>query len=144
MNEEILDLNIDLSNVDTSFPCLAAGVYPVTVSGAEVVSNKAGTGHNLAMKYALAQEGTDLNGMPVQSGFPLKEWYPLQQSENPNAPDFKRGLALLFKAASMEGESLTKETLAKLIGVDLLAKVKVGEFDGSPTNEIASVRAINA
>lgn len=105
MSENVTDalgLGLDLSTVDTSRPVLPEGMYALVVDKVEVAPNKAGNGNNLLMVWKTLEDSPDSTGDKViNAGFPLRKYYPLQQSENEKAPDFKQDLARLQDA--MEG-----------------------------------------
>lgn len=107
MNEtsnDPMSFAIDLGGrVDTSKPCPAAGQYVATVVGIEAKPNSKQTGTNLVVSFALDQA---VPALPAKDGTPrscppghlITEWLPLQQSDNPKAPDFKFRLCKLFDA----------------------------------------------
>lgn len=98
MSEAIdpLNLNVDLNNVDTGRPVLPAGMYAMKVDNVEVVENKAGTGRNLIVDFALTQPAESTKGHPVHAGFRVRSYYPLQASEkNPDSDLWKQQLARL-------------------------------------------------
>lgn len=72
MSDEIIDLqSLDLSSTETGFPLLPNGVYGVRVVEIKTEQNKKQTGDNLKIKLALLEPTTDINGKPVNAGFPL-------------------------------------------------------------------------
>lgn len=125
-----LDLNIDLNGVDTSAPCLVAGEYAFHIGDIKVEPKKdEPTKRNLVVKFVLAQPANSSAGHSISPGFPISKYYPLQQSENPKAPDFKRDLSILLDAVFATNEStrpkLNGETLAEMLGRTVVAVVSV-------------------
>lgn len=105
-NLDPLAMNLDLTKVDTSYTALITGVYPVVIDNAEVVESKATPGnYNLQLTLKTLEPATSTKGQAanktddVKPGYTVKNWIPLQQSPNPDAPDFKEGLATLLDAA---------------------------------------------
>jgi hypothetical protein len=101
----MLDLNIDLTDVSTTMPVLSSGLYNMVISDMEVQENKKKTGNNLVVTFKTTTAETSVQAMEkgeaddLKPGYPVKKWYPLQQSDNENAPDFRRDLAALQEAA---------------------------------------------
>jgi len=133
MSNEILDLELDLTDVDTSFPTLQENTVLVRVINAEIVptkkDNEDGSKKNLMMTYATVTENPSTSGDVIAPGYPLKEWYPLQQSDNPNAPDYKVGLAKLLEALFGERPQFNQATIDMMGGKEALALVKVRETE---------------
>jgi hypothetical protein len=99
-----MNFAIDLGGrVDTTPPCPAAGQAVATLANVEQSQNKKGTGHNLVLKFTLdnetialpAPDGTTKRCAP---GYAITEWLPLQQSDNPKAPDFRVKLCRIYDA----------------------------------------------
>ena len=89
--------------VDTTPPCPAAGSYVATLSNVDCKPNSKGTGNNLILQFQLDNPGPALpsaSGEPktFSAGFRLTEWLPLQQSDNPNAPDFRVKICKIYDA----------------------------------------------
>ena len=127
-----LDLNIDLTGTDTAMPCLSDGLYNMTIKSLDKVENKAKTGFNLVAVFVTTTPATSVNAIgrgdsnDISAGFPVRKWYPLQQSENPNAPDFKRDLAVLQEACL---GATGKFDVNQLVGKTVSVKVKARESD---------------
>lgn len=129
-----LDLNIDLDGVKTGMPRLQAGDYLCAVKTAEILANKAGTGHNLLVVFKTLEEAVSQDGDSLGAGMEVRKYYPLQQSANENAPDFRRDLAVLYDAAfKIEDENdrppINKETIASLVQEEVLVKVSFEHDD---------------
>lgn len=141
-----LDLNTDLSGVSTDMPRLADGDYPCGIKSTEIAENKAGTGHNMCVIFKTTEEGFDQNGEPLNAGMEVRKYYPLQQSENPNAPDFRRDICVLIDAALGTDQNtrpaLTEELIASLVGEEVTVGVKLRESEEyGLQNEVKYVRA---
>ena len=114
------------------------------------MENKKKNGHNMLVKFKLAQDGQSTDGAPIKSGYPLRKYYPLQQSENENAPDFRRDIAILFDAAFKVGEDKSQrpdvnmETIASLSGREVIASVKVEDDETyGQTNAVGLLKAVD-
>lgn len=144
-----LGLNVDLKAVDTSYPVAAPGQYACVVKEMEVVPKKDDpTKRNLKMTYALS-DPAPLDDDPtktVNAGYIFTEYYPLQQSDNPNAPDFKVGIAKLVDAV-FHTDANTRPSIfpapSEFIGRPVVAVVKV---DNDPQygkrNSVAALIAL--
>lgn len=143
-----LDLNIDIKNVDTSMPRLLAGQYLCKITEASVAANKAGTGHNLMVIFSTLEEGESNQGKVLAPGQQFRKYYPLQQSENENAPDFRRDLTTLFDAAFKVSDpadrpAITVDNIAALNGEEVVVSVNLKEDpEYGLQNEVRGVKAV--
>lgn len=94
-----LDLNVDIRDVETTMPRLQTGQYRFKIGELEVNENKAKTGRNLTVQFILDENALTTKGKPANPGLLVFRHYPLQQSTNPKAPDFRRDLVALIDAA---------------------------------------------
>ena len=145
-----LGLGIDLASVDTSMMVLVDGLYPVNITDIEVKANKNNTGNNLIVSMETTGVATSFDAHEkgeannVKPGWKLKTWIPLQQSENPDAPDFRKRLAELQDAV----DGTNKETRlpgfqpARFVGQQVVVKVKVAVNDGARQNDVGRFMAI--
>lgn len=128
-----LELDVDLSQVDTSFPVLVGGLKDLRVVGLARAENKAKTGFNLVVSFETTEPDTDLKGNTVLPGYKLTSYYPLQAKEG-TAPDkvdgWKRNLAA-FQDACLGTEQGTRP--AKFIGDDYLNKIVRANVVAEPT-----------
>lgn len=143
----MLPTNIDLNDVDTSRPVLIDGKYPCTIKEVSVKPNKAQTGHNLVVIFSLLEAGDSTAGTTIGAGYQLRRYMPLQQSENPDAPDFKVDIARLLDAAFQTTQEdrppLSDETIAALHGREVLVSVKVTESEEYGTgNDVRGVLSL--
>lgn len=147
MNEP-LNLNIGLGDVDTSMPRLASGKHLMGIKKAEVGPNKAGTGHNLLVSFATKEPAESTAGDVLNPGFQVRKYYPLQQSDKENAPDFRRDIAVLIDAAynvddANNRPTLSQETIAGLVGREVVVTVKVTQSDEyGEQNEVGMISAV--
>lgn len=144
--EDLLDLNVDLTQTDNSFPVLADNQCQVMVQSAEVIDNKDKTGKNLLVIVKTTQEYPSSEGVSINPGYQLRSYFPLQNTDN-EAFDFKKNLAglvdALFKPASDADRPIfNNELIGMMAGREALATVKVGEYQGSPSNELKRLTAI--
>jgi hypothetical protein len=133
MQDPLANLNIDTNDVDTSMPCILDKKVGATITEATIEQNKRGNGFNLVVKFSTSTVAEGSAG-PINPGYPLRKYYPLQQSENPKAPDFRRDIALLIDAV-FQPESpasrppLNTETVNDMIGKEVILKLKIEESD---------------
>jgi hypothetical protein len=128
-----LDLGLNLAGVDTSSPVLEKGLYAVTLDDVTKADNSRKDGYNLVVKWKTVQPATSVQGRAqgkdndVNPGWTLTQWYGLQQSDNPNAPDYKKGLAALqdaLEGTTMETRNPSFSPLAS-IGKTVMISVDV-------------------
>lgn len=81
-----LELDVDLSQVDTSFPVLVAGLKDLTVKAFTKEENKAKNGFNLVVELATTTADKTVTDADVPAGFVLKKWYPLQDKPGTTKP----------------------------------------------------------
>lgn len=104
MSNDPLDFSVDLgSRVDTSMPCPSAQQAVATLADVEVKANKAGTGRNMVLKFSLdnavpALPAANGEARVCNAGYQITEYLPLQQSDNPKAPDFRVKLCRIYDA----------------------------------------------
>lgn len=143
-----LDLNIELAGIDTSMPRLKPGNYLASIKEVKIEQNKAGTGQNMLVVFSTMEEAPSLTDDIIPAGWTLSKYYPLQQSENEKAPDFRRDICRLIDAAfnitdDSERPALTGQTLAQLVGQEVALKVRTRESEEyGIQNEISGVTAI--
>ena len=136
MSEQLdpLGLNINLNAVETSRPVLSPGTWPMEVKVVEIQENKAKTGRNLMVVFALADEATSTKAAEegrtndLSPGYVLAKYYPLQQSEHPKAPDFRVDIARLIDAAfgtSQGNRPSFSEALSQIEGKVVAVRTKV-------------------
>lgn len=137
-----LDINVDLSNVDTTRPCLAAGAHLCRIGDAKVEQNKAQTGYNLVVPFQTIDSATSVKGDEIAAGHRITKWYPLQQSDNPKAPPFEVDIARLSDAAlgtEQGSRPNLRELVSSISGREVIVKTKVGSLNDLPTEEIVGI-----
>lgn len=75
---EPLDLDVDLSQVDTSMPVIKAGLHDFKVYDIAKVENSRKDGYNLEVILVTTVDEETVQGPVVKAGFPLKMWLALQ------------------------------------------------------------------
>jgi hypothetical protein len=147
---DALGLNLDLNGVDTASPVLEANSYVAEIAEVKVVENKAKTGNNLVVVFKTCSTATSVQGRAegksddVKPGWTLRQFMPLQQSENPDAPDYRKQLAALQDAV----EGTTKDSRSQFnpytyVGRQVLLRVTVKDDETyGLTNEIRKVSAV--
>lgn len=131
-----LGLNVNLREVDTTYPVAAAGLHPCTIKALEIVPKKDEPDkRNLMVTYALAQPVPAVAGPSdtVRAGYTFKQWLPLQQSDNPDAPKFEENLArfvdAVFNIKDAKDRPAGFPPFAEIIGRPVRVAVLVTEDD---------------
>lgn len=140
---DILDnLDIDVANVDTSRPCLPKGLYPFEIKDVQILPSKAKPGNrNLRVDFSLSDPAEALSGVMINPGYVVSKYYPLQQSDNPKAPDFKVDIAKLLEAALGEKQPLSAQAARELIGRKVILSLKVTNSEEyGASNEVSAVK----
>lgn len=140
-----LGLGLDLSGVDTSRPVLPEGSYILEVGKVERTENKAKTGFNLVVQFKTTADSPDVTGERVMSaGYAITKYYPLQQSANEKAPDYKADLARLQDAVEgTEQGNRPPFNPFNYVGRLVHAKLKIRTDDEFGTqNEIGKIEAV--
>lgn len=148
-NEMPLDLNVDMSDVSTAMPLIPNGTVALLgIKSFEVSPNKAGTGKNLMVQFFLEEPTTSTMGDTINRGFPLRKYYPLQQSDKEGAPDFRRDVKLLLMAVFNTDEdncpNLTSETLSQLPGQQVVGTIKIDKGTPEYPNDSNSISKLVA
>lgn len=141
-----LGLGLDLSGVDTSRPALPEGMYVLGVKDVKREANKAQTGFNLVILFETTSDSTDVTGdKNIAPGFIVRKYYPLQQSDNAKAPDFKADLARLQDAIEgTEQGNRPPFNPFNYVGRQVMAKLKVETSDDYGTqNNISKLEPIS-
>lgn len=138
-----LNLNVNLEDVSTAFPRLASGKYPFAVESVEVAESSSTPGnHNLLVIFSLLEPQESHTGDILNPGYQVRKYYPLQQSKNPDAPDFRRDIKLLLEACGIEG-NLTNDVIPELFGKEVEVTVKLTNNEQyGDQNEVRGVRSL--
>jgi hypothetical protein len=141
-NADPLGLGLDLGNVDTSRPVLPEQLHVLEIGSVEVKPNKAENGRNLVVVFKTVNESPDASGQQmIQPGYQITKYYPLQQSANEKAPDYKRDLAKLQDA--VEGTTMGSRPLFQpfnYVGKLVIAKLKIRKDEEyGDSNEISKL-----
>jgi hypothetical protein len=146
-----LGLDIDTNDVDTNYPVLLEGKYPVRIKTAVVEPNKDKTGRNLKVQFETLSKHTSLAGKAAgkeddaNAGLVLTRYYALQPSQKNASWDWKVDPIKLCDAAHGTKQGTRKplgQMIAQLAGKEVVLGVKVrkGETDmDPPQNDIAGV-----
>lgn len=149
MSDPLGKFKISLTDAKTDMPRLKKGNYTFIIKSAEVKMKKdSETDRNLVVSFATSTDSVGLNGEKLSSGFPVTNYYPLQQSENPKAPDFKRDIVFLiaaaFKASVAEAKAmeLDEKLVKSLAGNKVQAFVDVQDSEKyGPSNRISKLKS---
>ncbi len=100
-----MNFAIDLGGrVDTSMPCPAAQQVVATLVSIDAAPGKKNpNNNNLVLKFAIDNEvpalpATDGTPKTCPAGYQITDWLPMQQSDNPKAPDFRVKLCRVYDA----------------------------------------------
>lgn len=142
------DLNVDITDTDTTIPRLPDCQVAAEITKATVAENSRQDGMNLVVDFATLEEHEAADGKrTVNAGYPLRTWYPLQQSDNPKAPDFRIGLAELSDAAlgtSQGNRPSLKEMVSALPGRKVSVRIQFEEDEQyGPSNRVRRVKALS-
>jgi hypothetical protein len=119
-----MDLNV--SDIDTSFPRIIANVYELEIETAECVDNKAGTGQNLKVGMKTTAPATSTTGETLPAGVKLTSNISLTPTEKYSKQSIAKAVASLAQSASMTGTP--REILSNpmnLVGKLVTAKVGI-------------------
>lgn len=146
------DLEINLTGVSLAPPLLAPGSYPFIVKSAVKKENKQGTGYNFVVEFELTSDAVSEKNVAagnyeerdIPAGRTLTKWFPLQQSENPKAPDFRADIIRFYMAvfncaqADVPTFSTNREGV---VGAPIVLTVKTGLPSGgfAASNEITKM-----
>ena len=145
-NIDILDVNLDLAGVDTSMPRLEPGTYAMSIASVSIKPNKAGTGRNMQVEFATTSQANSTKGDTIHEGYKISKYYPLQQAENANAPNFKRDICILidavFGTTQETRPALNSETINSMKGkiVDVIVGVSTSDQYGE-SNEVKRIKS---
>src|SRR6266487_1989904 len=105
---ELLDL--DLSQVDTSFTVLSGGLYELVVKEASVEKTKDGQGDMLVLKLATLRPAKDIKGQDVKEGQMVFHRVGLQPTDKYDYVAIAKNVARVTQAlrpsVSMKGEQV--------------------------------------
>jgi len=145
MNEP-LELDVNLSQIDTTFPVLKAGIKDMKVASITKEENKDKNGFNVVVTLETTEPDEDQNGKPVLPGQPgtkIKTYYALQPKADSADPEgWKKRLAQFQDAVlgTSQGTRPDKFASADYIGrvVRAVVDAKPGD-NGNMQNSIKSL-----
>jgi len=142
---EPLSFDTDTTDVDTSMPVLAAGLYDLSVNVLGQERNKRDDGYNLVVAFKTVDESTSTRDRVIKPGFTLKNWYPLQSVDKDTGEPTKRWLeniCQLIDAAlgtTQADRPSLKLGLEQSHGQTVRARIVVEHDDnGIPRNKVKS------
>lgn len=134
-----LNLNFELSDVDTSNPSLGVGEHPMIIAKTEIKAWKTDPSkHSLVVSLKLADEALDTNGNPIPPG--LFMFYRLSLQQQEGAFDFRKDLARFTEAVFGERRNLDAATLQEALGKTVLAVVKPAKDTTYGETEVKGVK----
>lgn len=141
MSEELdpLNLNIDLTDVDSSNPSLGVGEHPMMIVKVEIKPWKSDPSkHSAVVSLKTVDEALDTNGNPIPPGMFMFYRLSLQQQEG--AFDFRKDLVRFTEAAFGEKRSFNQATLSEAVGKTVIAVVKPAKDTTYGETEVKSVK----
>ena len=153
-----LSFSFSLADVDLSRPLLSAGSYLMRIASTKVEESKNKPGNfNYVVVFETTGAATSrdaaLNGNAdandIGAGYKLTKYYPLQQSDNPKAPDFRQDITRLWLAvynAKTPAEAPGFDAEADIVGKELSVTVRVAkaapDSQYGDSNEIQKIQAV--
>jgi len=140
----MLDLDIDLTQVDTDYPSASIGDHHMRITRVEQVAWKSDSSKSsLAVQFTNVEPVLSTKGREMAPGFLVSTWrLALQQADNERAPDFKIDLAKLVEAAYGEKVRLNQENLDGLVGKEVLVTFKAAKDTAYGDTEIKGVKKL--
>lgn len=148
-----LDISLNLAGVSTAAPMIADGqiVHVRFANGTMEVKEK---GKMLKFEYHLLEPAPTSDGNQLKPGFPLFEYITLYGKDTPpgEVPEWaQKKISRIIDAFLGTGDVDNKagrptrpdfnaDTLAKMIGAEAYAKMKIGkDDDGNPRSNISQI-----
>lgn len=134
-----IDLDVDFSQVDTSYPLLPESFVKVKIVEAKAVDKKEGPGRNLKIVVQTVNTETSVKAAErgevddVKPGLKLTAYHPLQDKDG-NGDNWKKNIATLLEAAT--GSKATRLSSENLEGRELLVRLGHETYEGSVKNTI--------
>lgn len=141
-------LSLELSGTDLTPDRLPKGEYGFTIKSAEFVAGKVDGRYNLLTIYKLNEDAVSQRGNPISAGYEIRSYRPLQQSDNPKAPDFKvaltKDIMATFGIADVaEVPALNDELLAAMAGRPVILSLSLDDIEEfGPSNSVKAVKAV--
>lgn len=105
MNETQTDpLDMNVEDVDLSYPIIPAGIHEFKITKAEVKPNAEGSGNNLVLTLQATSDKQSIKGETVHN-FTLTTVISLTETEKWLAVDIGRRIATVCQAAELRGVS---------------------------------------
>lgn len=144
MSNEPLSLDVDLQNVDTSFPVLVAGNYDLRITSITREENSEKTGFNAVVVLETTESAKSTKDADVPRGYKLKQFLALQPKAGTTDPEgWKKRIAAFMDAAmgTTQGTRSNKFNSEELVNKIVRAAVVVGvnEKTGNQQNDIKSL-----
>ncbi len=133
---EIIDLNFDVTEADVARPILKDGTYDFTIRSTRQETSK--KGHPmLIVGFALAQMVETVDNKEVNPGFTITSYYLMQPVGKMTQEMVNDRFKRIHFAAAGAGRVNTGEWIGKSVRCQV--KIREAEGDYSASNEIAGV-----
>lgn len=125
-------LNLKLSEVDTSRPCLQSGKVPCIIKDVQLVEKKSDPGkYQLMFAFATSEPALSSKGETLKAGFTITKFFSVDPMENEKAEEIRlQQLANLVDIASGGADprpDLTEEFLPSFKGTPLILSLSYDE-----------------
>jgi len=146
-----LDIDIDITSVDTSRPVLAECLADCEIVSAIPEENSRKDGYNLVTRFRTTAQLKDIKDKDVAPGFQLTAWYPLQSKDKESGEPTQKWLeniiqlidAALGTSLEAKDRPSLKAGIAQVVGKVVRARVTVEDMpNGLPGNSVRSLAHI--
>lgn len=121
MTNDLSDM--DVSQIDTSYPRIKPSTYELAIKSIELVENSAKTGDNIKTELATTSDSTSTAGEPVPAGFIIIHNISLVKTPK---YDPNRSVAAFMKSAKITGSARSfVDNLGQALGKIVTAKVGI-------------------
>lgn len=142
-----LNISIQLDDVDSDFPLLPEGDYPLQVSSSTIEPNKDKTGHNWKIVGSLQTPATAVDGREVKVNSKFTKWCPLQAREDSTDADaFRRGITeavdAIFGTTKVGRPTFNRALVDAALGKTVIAHIIIEENQGRKVNSIKRLKKV--
>lgn len=145
--QDPLNIEIALTDVETTLPVLPDGDYRFQVVESVIEANKDQNGYNWKLKLGLVEPTTAVDGRPVSPNFPVFHTCALQAREDSTDKEaFKRSLGetidAIFQSDKATRPNFNSKLVQEAIGRTVKAQVYADEWPKNSGNLNNKVRRL--